>query len=119
MAAWYREDLPVEEVPQVSVQDVHRERERVQLVDVRQPGEWEALHIAGALNKPLPKLTAMLDGLDRERPLAVHCKSGYRSSIATSLLQRAGFGNVMNVTGGIDAWQACALPLIAPSVMVQ
>ena len=113
MPGWFRAEMPVEQVPQVTVQDVHRELANLQLVDVRQPGEWEQMHIAGAVSKPLPKLTTMLDGLDREQPLAVHCKSGYRSSIATSMLKREGFKQVMNVIGGIDAWKACDLPVVA------
>ena len=112
MAAWFRDGLPVEQVPQVTVQDVHREIEHLQVVDVRQPGEWEQGHLAQAMLKPLPKLTKMLDGLDPERPVAVHCKSGYRSSIGTSLLKRAGFRQVLNVIGGIDAWTACGLPVV-------
>jgi rhodanese-related sulfurtransferase len=76
------------------------------------PGEWEQMHIAEAMSKPLPKLTSLLDGLDRGQPVAVHCKSGYRSSIATSMLKREGFTQVMNVIGGIDAWKACGLPLV-------
>jgi len=112
MAAWFREGLSVEQVPQVTVQDLHREIDHLQVIDVRQPGEWEQVHIAQSMLKPLPKLTAMLDGLDRGAPVAVHCKSGYRSSIGTSLLKRAGFANVMNVIGGIDAWKACGLPVI-------
>jgi hypothetical protein len=44
----------------------------------------------------------------------VHCKGGYRSSIATSLLRRAGFRHVMNVTGGFDAWKAAGLPVATP-----
>ncbi|MEO8598055.1 MAG: rhodanese-like domain-containing protein [Candidatus Solibacter sp.] len=111
MTAWFREGLPVEQVPQITVQDLHREIEHVQLVDVRMPGEWEQMHIAQAQLKPLPKLTTLLDGLDREQPVAVHCKSGYRSSIASSLLKQAGFKQVMNVIGGLDAWKACDLPL--------
>jgi hydroxyacylglutathione hydrolase len=111
MAAWFREALPVGQVAQITVQDLHRELPHVQLVDVRQPGEHEQMRIAGAALKPLPKLTALLGELDRDNPVAVHCKSGYRSSIATSLLARAGFTNVMNVIGGIDAWNACELPL--------
>ena len=91
MTAWFREGLPVDQVPQVTVQDLHREIEHVQVIDVRQPGEWEQMHIAQALLKPLPKLTTMLEGIDRERPVAVHCKSGYRSSIASSLLKQQGF----------------------------
>ena len=91
MTAWFHAGLPVEQVPQVTVQDVHREMANLQLVDVRQPGEWQQMHIDGALSKPLPKLTEMLEGMDRAQPVAVHCKGGYRSSIATSLLQREGF----------------------------
>jgi hydroxyacylglutathione hydrolase len=111
MAAWFREGMPVQQVAQITVQDLHRELEHVQLIDVRQPGEYEQMHIGGAVSMPLPKLGKMLDGLDRETPVAVHCKSGYRSSIGTSVLERAGFSNVMNVIGGIDAWVACGLPL--------
>jgi rhodanese-related sulfurtransferase len=111
MPAWFRDGLPVEQVPQVTVQDLYREIDHIQLIDVRQPGEWEQVHIAQAFLKPLPKLDTMLDGLDRERPVAVHCKSGYRSSIASSLLKRAGFSQVMNMIGGLDAWKACDLPL--------
>jgi rhodanese-related sulfurtransferase len=116
MTAWFREGLPVEQVPQITVQDLHRELaagdDHIQLIDVRMPGEYEQSHIPEARLKPLPKLTTLLDGLDRTRPIAVHCKSGYRSSIATSLLRREGFTQVMNVIGGIDAWQACDLPAV-------
>jgi glyoxylase-like metal-dependent hydrolase (beta-lactamase superfamily II)/rhodanese-related sulfurtransferase len=114
MNSWFREGLLVDQVPQITVQDLHREIEHVQVVDVRQPGEWEQGHIEGAMLKPLPKLTAMLEGLDRSRPVAVHCKSGYRSSIASSLLKREGFSEVMNVIGGFDAWKTCGLPCAHP-----
>src|SRR5258705_3958123 len=87
MAGWCREGLPAEQVPQITVQDLHRELDTLQLIDVREPGEWDQGHIASAISKPLPKLTQSLDGLDRARPVAVHCKSGYRSSIAASLLK--------------------------------
>jgi hydroxyacylglutathione hydrolase len=112
MTAWFREGLPVDQVPQVTVQDLHREIGHLQVIDVRQPGEWEQMHIAQAVLKPLPKLTTLLDGIDHERPVAVHCKSGYRSSIATSLLKQQGFADVMNVIGGIDAWKACDFPVV-------
>jgi rhodanese-related sulfurtransferase len=48
MTAWFHEGLPVDQVPQVAVRDVHREIERLQVVDVRQSGEWEQGHIAQA-----------------------------------------------------------------------
>jgi len=113
MTAWFREGLPADTVPQITVQDLHRELTgdpgHIQLIDVRQPGEFEAGHIPQAGSKPLSKLASMLGDLDPSRPVAVNCKSGYRSSIATSILERAGFRQVMNVIGGFDAWKACGL----------
>jgi hydroxyacylglutathione hydrolase len=101
---------PVAEIHQVSVEDLRRELENVQIVDVRREPEFAAGHIEGAMPMPLHKLESMVSTLDRERPIAVHCKGGYRSAIACSLIQRAGFENVMNVMGGFDAWLACGLP---------
>jgi hydroxyacylglutathione hydrolase len=118
IADWQRESLPLEQVPQISVQELQglmeEKKDDIQVVDVRRPVEWQDEHIDGAVLKPLNKLTRMLDDLDASRPIAVHCKGGYRSSIATSLLQRAGFKQVINVTGGFDAWKTCNLPYMAP-----
>jgi hydroxyacylglutathione hydrolase len=54
-----------------------------------------------------------LPAIDREASVAVHCKSGYRSLIACSLLERAGHRNVINVAGGFDAWHGAGLPEVA------
>src|SRR5690349_11567188 len=56
MSGWFGAGLPVEQVPQISVQDLQREMDHVQLIDVRMPGEWDSVHIEGARSKPLPKL---------------------------------------------------------------
>ena len=113
MAGWVREGLPAEYVPQITVKQLHQfiaqDGDHLQVVDVRRPAEWEEGHIDGAVLKPLPSLTASLRDLDPARPTAVYCKGGYRSSIAASLLQRAGFTDVMNTAGGFDAWRACHL----------
>ena len=117
--AWERAGLPLNEVPQISVLQLHQqlteEPESVSVIDVRRPPEWEGGHIERAALKPLDKLQKMLDGLDRAKPIAVHCKSGYRSSIATSLLKANGFAQVMNVVGGFDAWKAQGLPVTVDS----
>ncbi len=114
MAAWTREDLPVEHVPQITVERLAAlvNRDEVQALDVRRPLEWEQGHVPGAVHKPLNTLAAKLNDLDPARPTAAYCQGGYRSSIATSLLQRAGFSDVMNVVGGFDAWLACELPYV-------
>ncbi len=107
MASW---SGPVAEVGQIPVEELSRELEHVQVVDVRRQGEWDEGHIEGAKLIPLNMLQKRLGELSHDRPIAVHCKGGYRSSIASSLIQRAGFENVMNVIGGFDAWRACKLP---------
>jgi hydroxyacylglutathione hydrolase len=59
---------------------------------------------------PLDTFAQRIPAVDRERPVAVHCKSGYRSMIACGLLERAGHTNVINVSGGFDAWHGAGLP---------
>jgi hydroxyacylglutathione hydrolase len=116
MLAWQRAGLTAAAVPQISVLDLHEQlRENpdsVQVIDVRRAAEWDTGHIAEARNKPLHKLRTLLADLDPQKPVAVHCKSGYRSSIASSLLLRAGFQHVVNVNGGFDAWSAQNLPVV-------
>jgi glyoxylase-like metal-dependent hydrolase (beta-lactamase superfamily II)/rhodanese-related sulfurtransferase len=112
---WTAEGMSVEQVPQISVAELHDLLEHdpaaMQVVDVRRAGEWKDGHIASAMLKPLDHLESDLGELDRRQAIAVHCKSGYRSSIAASLLERAGFKDVHNVTGGFDAWRTCGLPV--------
>jgi hydroxyacylglutathione hydrolase len=82
----------------------------VAVVDVRGRAEWEAGHIPGVPNIPVGYLAEHLAELERSKPLVVHCQSGARSAIASSVLQAKGFTNVVNLTGGIAAWQASGQP---------
>jgi glyoxylase-like metal-dependent hydrolase (beta-lactamase superfamily II)/rhodanese-related sulfurtransferase len=84
----------------------------VQVLDVRREPEWEAAHIEGANWWPLDNFRVAAPEIDHEAPIAVHCKGGYRSMIACSLLQRAGFKHVTNLVGGMDAWQEAKLPVV-------
>jgi glyoxylase-like metal-dependent hydrolase (beta-lactamase superfamily II)/rhodanese-related sulfurtransferase len=114
LAAWKQAGLPAADLPEVQVDQVSAwlGSGEVTLLDVRREGEWKAGHIEGAAWSPLDTLNHNLPALDRNRRIAVHCKSGYRSAIACSVLQRAGFRNVVNVIGGFDAWQAAHLPFV-------
>lgn len=110
---WIRHGLPVEFLPQVSVDEVAewlRERPaEAAVIDVREPAEWQSGTIPGALQISLGNLSAKMPELDKSRYLFVNCKGGYRSSIAASLLRRAGFEKAVNITGGFDAWKAANL----------
>ena len=77
---------------------------RSSVVDVRRPPEWQSGHIADAAHVPLNELPQRAGELDRDGPLALVCAGGYRSSIATSLLERRGFRRIANVVGGMAAW---------------
>jgi rhodanese-related sulfurtransferase len=114
VTAWKQAGLPLAELPEISVDQLSARlhNDETSLLDVRREGEWKASHIEGALWSPLDTLSNNLPDLDRDRRIAVHCKSGYRSAIACSILQRAGFRNVFNVLGGFDAWQSANLPFV-------
>jgi hydroxyacylglutathione hydrolase len=75
------------------------------VVDVRTEREWSEERIDGSLNVPLSRLLQRLDELPRDRPIVVHCASGYRSAIAASVLQHEGFAGVADLVGGIAAWE--------------
>jgi glyoxylase-like metal-dependent hydrolase (beta-lactamase superfamily II)/rhodanese-related sulfurtransferase len=76
------------------------------LVDVRTSREWDESHIDGALNLPLSQLAQRLAELPSDRSLVVYCASGYRSAVAVSLLRRRGVPQVVNLIGGLAAWQS-------------
>ena len=81
------------------------------LIDVRNPDEWEAGHIAGTPNIPLGLLIDRLDEVPREKPIVLHCRTGARSAIAASLLRAAGVEDVSNLRGGIERWTAESYPV--------
>jgi len=85
-------------------------------IDVRAPREREQKHIAGSLGLPLNHLLENINTLPKSRPLLVYCAGGYRSSIAASLLQGSGFEIVSEIAGGITAWEAAKLPVVAAQV---
>lgn len=113
--AWKRAGLPIGTLAQISVVDLEARLQsgELQVLDVRRAPEWEAGHIENATWWPLDNFNVSAPEMDRDLPIAVHCKSGYRSVIAGSLLQRAGFKNVVNVIGGFDAWQQAKLPTVS------
>jgi len=110
---WKKAGLPMAELPQITVQELHDrlEAHQTSVLDVRREPEWQAGHIEGATWWPLDHFKVSPPEIDRTAAIAVHCKSGYRSMIACSLLQRAGFQNVTIVIGGFDAWLQAKLPV--------
>ncbi len=115
VSAWVAAGLSLTTITSITPEDLQARMQAgdVQVLDVRREPEWEAGHIASASWWPLDNFRVSPPEIDHDAPLAVHCKGGYRSMIASSLLQRAGFRHVLNVTGGYDAWQQAKLPVVA------
>jgi rhodanese-related sulfurtransferase len=114
VAAWKNAGLPVAQTHQITPEALHSQlgNAAVQVLDVRRQAEWDTGHIEGAVWWPLDNFKVSPPEINRDAPIAVHCKSGYRSMIASSLLERAGFHHILNVAGGFDAWQQSKLPVV-------
>jgi hydroxyacylglutathione hydrolase len=115
VAAWRQAGFPVGTIAQVTADELsaRMKSRQIQVLDVRREPEWDAGHIEDAVWWPLDNFKVSPPEIDHDAAIAVHCKGGYRSMIASSLLQRAGFKNVINVIGGFDAWQQAKLPVVS------
>jgi len=83
------------------------------LLDVRAPREWATKHICGSMNIPLNHLQERIAEIPRDRRIAVHCAGGYRSSIAASILHQYGITKLIEMAGGLAAWEAAKLPVVS------
>jgi hydroxyacylglutathione hydrolase len=113
---WDRAGLPLATMEQVNVEELDarlREGRAGRVVDVRRTAEWQAGHIPNAVHLPLNSLAQNVGSLEKNDPVAVICAGGFRSSIATSILEQQGFMKVTNVVGGMAAWKNANLEVAA------
>ena len=111
MRAWIEAGFEQEHVQQASVGELFDKlSERPFILDVRSQGEWNSGHIEGAVHIQGGELPKRLGEIPRDTTLHVVCGSGYRSSIATSVLKGSVLNSIINVAGGMGAWNAQKLP---------
>ena len=112
--SWRDAGLPVDTITQVSVAELNERlaNDDMQVVDVRRPAEYVNGHVPRALNAPLASLDKSVGplNLEKDKLTAVICAGGYRSSAAASMMQKQGFSNLLNVTGGTGAWINAGYP---------
>lgn len=109
MFAWAVSGQRTKDVHQISAEDLHDMAsgdsfDKMVLLDVRAPNEFEDNHIEGAINIPAPDLRTRFKELDKEKPTVLVCSTGHRSSLGTSILKQNGFKDVYNVAGGMTGY---------------
>jgi hydroxyacylglutathione hydrolase len=112
MTTWREEKRPTDSIERIDVVALHDRIEDVQMLDVRERGEWESGHIPGATWTPYHDISGIPDGIDPDRPVAVICSSGQRAAVAASLLRRHGAAHPIHVAdGGVGTWQRNGWPV--------
>ena len=111
MKAWDAAGFIHAEIGQMTVHELNKRAPELQVVDVRSLREWKNGRVPGARHIFLPELRKRVSDLDRAKPTAVYCGSGYRASIATSILKPEGFENLWNVPGSWEAWKKAGFPV--------
>lgn len=113
--AWEKAGLPVRSTKMIEPRDLYASMQSGTaplIIDVRLPAEWMGLRIGTVLNLPLDELGPLSRKLDRDENILTICNSAYRSSMGVGVLEREGFRNLSNLTGGGEAWQKAGLPVI-------
>lgn len=106
---WAKAALPIARVPMLSVHELReklKQGEAFSLIDVRAQQEYQALHIKGAINIPLPDIRTRFKEINPQKPIMVICNTGQRSSMGCSIFKHHGFKEVLNVAGGMTAYSA-------------
>ncbi len=114
ISAWRNKGRPTDSLFPLTAVSLKQklDKKELSLIDVREQGEWDRGHIAGAKHIYVGHLPEQADSLPHDKPLAVICGSGRRASLAASLLKRKGFENVYNVLGGMNSWTALGYPTV-------
>lgn len=111
MKAWADAGMPISMITIMPIHQLKNRPDHGCLIDVRSAEEWAKGHIPGAIHIFLPELPTKIKTLDKTTPVTTYCATGYRASIAASLLKAAGFEHVENVPGSWTAWCKAGFPV--------
>lgn len=113
--AWKKAGKATDKIQNISADSLaeNMKKEKLSIVDTRKPGEYSAEHVEDAIAFPLDFINEHLNDLDKNKTHYVHCKSGYRSLIAVSILKRNGYKNLVDVLGGFTDIEKTSIPRTA------
>ncbi|HET7899236.1 MAG TPA: MBL fold metallo-hydrolase, partial [Flavisolibacter sp.] len=112
--AWVKSGKEVDHILSITPEELseRQKRARLQVLDVRRPGEYDSEHVEGAVNLPLDNINDHLPQLDKNQTYYVHCAGGYRSMVFNSILRARGYHNLVDIKGGFKAIkQAGSIPV--------
>ncbi len=90
-------------------------QKQAMVIDVRTAEEFTSGHVAEAVNQDFYQTAAFkqyLEGLDKNKPYLIYCRTGHRSGQVLEMMKEMGFTSVTNLDGGINAWQQAGLPIV-------
>lgn len=111
MKAWDNLGFPLVHLQQMTVHEVDTCSDQLQVLDVRAPSEWESGHVPCAKHLFVPEIRKRSGELEKSKPVVTYCATGYRATIAASMLQQQGFDDVRTMPGSWSAWQNAGLPV--------
>ena len=114
--AWAKADKKVEIMDSVNADEFAKTYQTDNIIDVRNPGEWNSGIIENAQLIALGDLEKEMNMLNKNSHYFIHCAGGYRSMMAASILKKNGFANITNVRGGIGKIKEAGVPVVQPIV---
>lgn len=105
--------LRMQQLPHTPYVQVSAVTDDAFILDVREPDEWQAGHVEGSLHIPMGQIPARFDEVPQDRRVVVVCRSGHRSARVTGYLRELGL-DVVNLEGGLTAWEAANRTLTGP-----
>ncbi len=121
--AWQADGREVDSIETIDMnhfENIYNDDKNIHILDVRKPGEWSGEHIADSQNFPLDFINEQMSEINKETKYYMHCRSGYRSTVAASILKARGFENLVNVQVTFTDITASSVPTtdyVCPSTL--
>ena len=121
--AWQAEGREIDTLNTIDVQqfeEIYTKDKDIHVLDIRKPGEWSGEHVADSQNFPLDFINQQMSEINKDKLYYMHCRSGYRSTVAGSILKSRGFNQLINVQGAFNDIKASSIPTtdyVCPSTL--
>lgn len=112
--SWKKEGREIDSIETINVTELeksYKTNPSIDIIDVRKPSEWEAEHIESSKNVALDFINDNMSQIKKDQTYYMHCRSGYRSTVAASILKARGYNKLVNVHGTFDDMLKTSIPM--------